>query len=321
MAFAGLAWLGTTAAIRNTVPEIDMSRPSAAAMPQAGLDRTDAGVTLTGSVGDLFGDDTFSGPNRGDKRARLLPSYDVATFSDSFTRTRTHLAALRADEMKDRPDAVPSHIGPRMSVAKAEPPVTAGTGAEPPMMTAALGAIDKVDQSVDSDGDPLPQSVPDKLAYARANTPATTFETPVAMDKVSDKDMWCLATAIYFEARGEPARGQVAVAQVVLNRVNHAIYPDNICDVVFQNQYRRNACQFSFACDGIPERVTDDRAWDKAREIAEEVTSGTAYDDDVANATHYHATYVHPRWAPRMKRMTQIGLHRFYRFRDGWTSG
>lgn len=310
MALAGLAWLGTTAVIRNPVPEIEMSR-LAAAKPQAGLSRTGGAVTLTGSVGALFADATFSGPNRADKRARLLPSYDAVAISESFAKTRTHIAALRADELPGGNMAVPGHIGPRLSVAKVDPP----------LMTAALDAIDAVDRTRDSDGDPLPQSVPEKLAYARAETPPTTFDTPVAMEDVSDRDMWCLATAVYFEARGEPDRGQVAVAQVVLNRVNHPIYPDTICDVVFQNQHRRNACQFSFACDGIPERVTEDNAWDKAREIARQVVKGTAYDEDVANATHYHATYVHPRWAPRMKRMTSIGLHRFYRFRDGWTSG
>ena len=81
---------------------------------------------------------------------------------------------------------------------------------------------------------------------------------------VSDKELWCLATAIYFEARGESYRGQVAVAQVVLNRVKDHRYPDTICGVVFQNQSRRNSCQFSFACDGIPETINDSKSWAQA---------------------------------------------------------
>jgi spore germination cell wall hydrolase CwlJ-like protein len=134
---------------------------------------------------------------------------------------------------------------------------------------------------------------------------------------LSQKSLWCLATAIYFEARGESYRGQVGVAQVVMNRVKHKAYPNTVCGVVFQNQSRRNACQFSFACDGIPERVSDKKSWAQADEIAKKVSNGSLYLTEVANATHYHANYVYPRWAPRLKRMTKIGLHIFYRFKKG----
>src|SRR5690606_16794036 len=133
-----------------------------------------------------------------------------------------------------------------------------------------------------------------------ADTPVTTFDGS-AIDakgrKVSAKDMWCLAQAIYFEARGESYRGQVAVAQVVLNRLAHKLYPNSICGVVFQNQHMRNACQFSFACDGIPERVTDAKSWKQAEEIARGAVAGTLYVQEVGQATHYHATYVYPDWA------------------------
>ena len=131
----------------------------------------------------------------------------------------------------------------------------------------------------------------------------------------------CLATAIYFEARGEAYRGQVAVAQVVLNRVAHKLYPATICGVVFQNQHRRNACQFSFACDGIPERVTDRKSWQQAEDIARGVASGALYLTEVGYSTHYHATYVYPHWAPRMTKVTKIGLHVFYHFKRGWKFG
>ena len=130
---------------------------------------------------------------------------------------------------------------------------------------------------------------------------------------VSSKERQCLATAIYFEARGEPQRGQIAVAQVILNRVASGTYPDTICGVVYQNKNRRNACQFSFACDGKPDTIKEKKAWAVAEEIAGEVVSGEVQVAEVAGATHYHASYVSPRWAPRLKRLAKIGQHIFYR--------
>ena len=95
----------------------------------------------------------------------------------------------------------------------------------------------------------------------------------------------------------------------------------SICGVVFQNQNRRNACQFSFACDGRPERVTDSASWEQAEEIARGAVQGNLYLTEVGHATHYHATYVYPHWAPRMKKLTKIGLHVFYQFKRGWQFG
>jgi Cell Wall Hydrolase len=123
----------------------------------------------------------------------------------------------------------------------------------------------------------------------------------------------CLATAIYFEARGEPATGQRAVAQVVLNRVSDRHYPSTVCDVVFQNQERRNRCQFSFACDGRPEGIDDVRAWRRALLIAGEALSGRYFDEAVGAATHYHATSVEPYWSHELLQIAQIGAHVFYR--------
>ena len=87
--------------------------------------------------------------------------------------------------------------------------------------------------------------------------------------------------------------------------------------MVYQNKSWRNRCQFSFACDGIRDRVSDRRHWQMAKEVAEAVTSGKVYLPEVASATHYHATYVRPRWARRMERMQKIGLHIFYRTNGG----
>lgn len=125
----------------------------------------------------------------------------------------------------------------------------------------------------------------------------------------------CLAEAIYFEARGEPKEGQYAVAQVVMNRVRSGYYPADVCGVVYQNAHRRNACQFSFACDHIPDRVTNKHAWNVAAAIARDVTRNGAWLPEVGDSTHYHATYVRPRWIRDMVKEDRIGRHIFYRVR------
>ncbi|RDE10676.1 cell wall hydrolase [Pelagibacterium lacus] len=182
-----------------------------------------------------------------------------------------------------------------------------------------LRAIDQFAANVGVDTGLLERAaVPDALAYGRANTPATDF-TP--LHDWSEREQWCLATGIYFEARGESYRGQVAVAQVIMNRVEDHRYPDTICGVVYQNQHRRNACQFSFACDGIPDRINEPAAWALAQEITQTVLNEDIYLTEVADATHYHATYVRPHWARNMDKLTQVGLHVFYRFKAGWLFG
>ena len=134
------------------------------------------------------------------------------------------------------------------------------------------------------------------------------------------KQKTCLANAIYFESRSEPEDGQIAVGQVVLNRVKNPAYPNSICGVVYQNQHKRNACQFSFACDGIPDRVRSKKAWDLAWKLAGEVVNEEVWLKSVGSSTHYHATYVHPKWARTMKKRKKIGLHIFYKtYGGGWS--
>ncbi|MFC3692886.1 cell wall hydrolase [Chenggangzhangella methanolivorans] len=125
----------------------------------------------------------------------------------------------------------------------------------------------------------------------------------------------CLAEAIYFEARGESKEGQYAVAQVVMNRTRSGYYPADVCGVVYQNAHRRNACQFSFACDRIPDRVTNKFAWNIATAIARDVTRNGAWLPEVGDSTHYHATYVRPNWIRDMIKEDRIGSHIFYRVR------
>lgn len=127
------------------------------------------------------------------------------------------------------------------------------------------------------------------------------------------KELRCLAEAIYFEARGESEEGQVAVGQVVLNRVKNPAYPDTVCEVVYQNRHKRNRCQFSFACDDIPDRVSEGAPWARAQRLAKDLVAGTQYLRMVDASTHYHATYVRPRWASQMSKRGQVGLHIFYK--------
>ena len=130
----------------------------------------------------------------------------------------------------------------------------------------------------------------------------------------------CLSDAVYFEARGESVRGQIAVAQVVMNRVFSGFYPDNVCGVVYQNAHRHLACQFTFACDGIPDRVTEPEAWARAKRIARDTLDGKLWLADVGKATHYHAYWVHPWWVRTMRKLDKIGVHTFYRPRR-WGDG
>jgi len=130
----------------------------------------------------------------------------------------------------------------------------------------------------------------------------------------------CLANAVYFEARGEPVRGQIAVAQVVMNRVFSSFYPSDVCGVVYQNANRHLACQFTFACDGIPDVVTNPDAWARAKRIARDMLDGKLWMPEVAKSTHYHAYWVHPDWINEMRRIYRLGAHTFYRPR-AWGDG
>ena len=130
----------------------------------------------------------------------------------------------------------------------------------------------------------------------------------------------CLAEAIYFEARGEEVRGQMAVAQVILNRAFSGKYPTTVCGVVYQNAHRHLACQFTFACDRRPEVVREPDMWERAKTIAAEMLDGKLWLPEVGKATHYHAYWVRPGWVREMNKMHKLGVHTFYRPRK-WGDG
>ncbi len=130
----------------------------------------------------------------------------------------------------------------------------------------------------------------------------------------------CLAEAIYFESRGEAVRGQIAVAQVVLNRAFSGYYPSTVCGVVYQNAHRYLACQFTFACDRHADVIRDQDAWQRAKRIAGDALDGKLWLPEVGKATHYHAYWVRPNWVREMARMHKLGVHTFYRPRR-WGDG
>jgi hypothetical protein len=142
----------------------------------------------------------------------------------------------------------------------------------------------------------------------------------------------CLAVALYHEARGETRIGQLAVAQVILNRVTSRKYPSTICGVVFQNTHRRNRCQFSFACDGRPDTPANSQSWKQIVDLTRTIlcTQPCIYSprqDPVLSrlgasfhrVSHYHTVRVRPRWSRRLNRSGRIGSHIFYVSKRVWS--
>jgi spore germination cell wall hydrolase CwlJ-like protein len=151
----------------------------------------------------------------------------------------------------------------------------------------------------------------------RPKTPAERLGLDAKSRAKSEK---CLADAVYFESRGESKRGQIAVAQVVMNRVFSGFYPTNVCGVVYQNAHRKLACQFTFACDNVPDVVNEPAMWQQAKDIARDMLDGKLWLPEVGHSTHYHAYWVHPGWVREMQKMHKIGVHSFYRPR-AWGDG
>ena len=127
----------------------------------------------------------------------------------------------------------------------------------------------------------------------------------------------CLSQAVYYEAAREPQLGQEGVAQVVLNRMRHPAYPKSVCGVVYQGAARTTGCQFTFTCDGALRWAPEPGLWRRAKAVAERALAGYV-DRTVGSATHYHAQYVAPYWAPTLVKMTQVGQHIFYRWTGPW---
>lgn len=141
---------------------------------------------------------------------------------------------------------------------------------------------------------------------------------PIDLSRAEDivAEHLCLSQAVYYEARSESAAGQLAVAEVIANRVADARYPNSICEVVFQGATRTTGCQFTFTCDGALAIRPRGALWEKAKAVAAQVMM-EMNEPRTGSATHYHATYVDPVWNSGLVRTEQIGTHIFYRFPEG----
>ncbi len=163
-------------------------------------------------------------------------------------------------------------------------------------------------------------SLPGRYARSTSGSPLVprTFRTGKAFGGLAEREFQkrerrCMTTALYFEARSEPETGQIAVGQVVMNRVRSPDYPDTICGVVYQGSHRRTGCQFSFTCDGKVDKPNNKSQWERSKRLANQVLTGQTWLKSIGHATHYHADYVAPRWRRKMRRLKKIGRHIFYK--------
>ncbi|WP_304175548.1 cell wall hydrolase [Phenylobacterium aquaticum] len=199
-----------------------------------------------------------------------------------------------------------------LRIARAHDPFTVAGSAERDRQSAILA--ERLERQV-TDDRPIQSALFLRAAFGSPFMPAAApFHLTGALD--SSRELDCLTQAVYFEARGEGAAGQAAVAQVVLNRVRSPAFPKTVCGVVFQGAARGVSCQFSFACDGSMRRGREPDAWNRAERVAARALSGSVM-AAVGNATHFHTINVAPAWGPHLLRVAQVGLHVFYRFGGG----
>ncbi|ANM09378.1 cell wall hydrolase SleB-like protein [Rhizobium sp. N541] len=276
--------------------------------------------------------------NRGAKKGRVVAVEKMQPpkdFSAGSILERTKMLFTPSFDLKDRSAFVKPKIqGKEIEIATSfyrKQPVVTDRGV--PAMLASLVTSDTADVLATAYGPAAPdysrQSPFDSILTEQNNGRFVPEIGPrdhawaasiLAPSVFSAREQQCLASGIYFEARGESVKGQAAVAQVILNRVRNPAYPKTICGVVYQNEDWRNRCQFSFACDSIKDRVNSEYHWRMARDVAMAVTSGKIWLPQVGSATHYHAVYVRPKWAKTMEKVGRIGLHVFYRtYGGGWS--
>lgn len=156
------------------------------------------------------------------------------------------------------------------------------------------------------------------MLFAAAMANANTVEELYSAEDRPEE--YCLALNIYYEARGSNRADRLAVADVVMNRVQDTRYPNTVCEVVKQGRQDANGnmlrhqCQFSWYCDGKADRPQDQDRWIDAQQIAYMVYVLNEYRGLTEGATHYHATYVEPQWASELQLVGRIGAHIFYRW-------
>jgi spore germination cell wall hydrolase CwlJ-like protein len=226
--------------------------------------------------------------------------------------------AVRVGRLYFGNNPVGEAVGPIQPWPMGEELVIEGQPAnDPDMKRSALAVAPAQDRALSSPNETVAAKGEVTGPGKRPKTPAERLGLDAKVRAKSEK---CLAEAVYFEARGESKRGQIAVAQVVMNRVFSGFYPNNVCGVVYQNAHRKLACQFTFACDNVREVVNEPDLWRQAKDIARDMLDGKLWLPEVGHSTHYHAYWVHPAWVREMRRMQKIGVHSFYRPR-AWGDG
>jgi spore germination cell wall hydrolase CwlJ-like protein len=254
----------------------------------------------------------------------------------SRARTRVDFmgaAALIALEMfvprpNERSSASPNSPADLLIAAALFAGAAAAAIAQPPARAAAIAVpvTSRVIASVQTGPAGVKPLGPPVVAAAQAINAAMPFADgasqparPFIMSGGAEdqaRAMLCLTQAIYYEAGFEPLEGRRAVAQVVLNRVRHPAFPNSVCAVVYEAA-PGGTCQFSFVCNGDIDRRPAPAAWAEAAAIAREALSGHV-EASVGEATHYHADYIAPRWAPMLAKIAVIGHHIFYRWPGAW---
>ncbi|MDQ0546990.1 spore germination cell wall hydrolase CwlJ-like protein [Methylobacterium brachiatum] len=291
----------------------DPSQPPAASFARRAAALRETGAALvfgdvTGSVSGVLSAGSAVWDPEAEPEAGFVPVPDLGltTGSGSAASTGEGSADLTEDgETERRFDGSTPPVPRAVALSSTTP---APADAIPIEVAAASLALP--DFAIRADRPDILQSVPEdaRRRYADLIDPESL-----------DKEQRCLSEAVYFEARSESEAGRAAVAQVVLNRVKSGLYPSSVCGVVYQNRHHYMGCQFSFACEGKSLRITDAGAWESATRIARSVIEGRTYLAEVGAATHYHADYVRPGWARRLRKMDVIGRHIFYQLKPGQT--
>jgi len=250
-------------------------------------------------IGPRNSEKTRSALDRGDDSSRSDDG-QTPSAADGFAPVANSAGTIIAGEPRSFDDGATPEAPLDVELSSATP-----TSADSRLLVLSTAATPQTTIAAQSDSSPRPD-----------------YSTLIPADD-AQRQMQCLAEAVYFESRSEPLEGQAAVAQIVLNRVRSGLYPSTVCGVVYQDRERPFACQFSFACEGKALRIDEPGPWAVAMRISREVVDGERYDPLLSEALNYHASYVFPFWAPQLRRVERIGAHIFYAMRPGviWAPG
>ncbi|WP_118132778.1 cell wall hydrolase [Oceanicella sp. SM1341] len=214
-----------------------------------------------------------------------------------MAQERTALTALNADRL--------------VELGGAGSPATGSSRPRGTRLHAEVSALNRAD----AEASMLVSSAQQRAISAEDRQSILSF-TPDEIDLLptakGDEQFKCLAQALYFEARGESIAGMVAVAEVILNRVESSDFPDTVCGVVNQGTGKLHQCQFSYTCDGRSDRVRNQAAYERVAKVARIMMDGQPR-MLTGGATHYHTLQVRPRWTRSLARTARIGAHVFYR--------